>query len=174
MRTRSGSWARRAQQISLDPPVEFVRGDRIGGGIIVKCPCWNEVGIYEGECEAPCGEDWCEGCPYFLEGREATAGVRKAQQISVEDVRSFVEGTGTWLEYDGDDGRVVEFATRMHGDVGAEAAGREDVREAKRVERLVKEMFGDAVDTQVDVIDEWVDFAVMVKGAEAAGDGLPF
>jgi len=85
------------------------------------------------------------------------------QKDVLKDVLKFLKSQRTWLEDDGSDENVVSFITRDNGDVGNEKPGKQDMKEAQRLAKLVKKKFGNNVDIDVDYVDEWVHIEVTEK-----------
>ena len=71
-------------------------------------------------------------------------------------ILKFIESTKTYMEvYDEYDTKEILLQTRENGDVGYEEAGREDVAEAERIQKLIKKKFPD-LRVDVEEVDEWV------------------
>jgi hypothetical protein len=66
----------------------------------------------------------------------------------------------SWFTDDGDkDPHRVAFSTRANGDVGSEEAGAEDIREAKRLAKIIRQQFPQ-LNVEVDTCDEWTGIYV--------------
>ena len=71
-------------------------------------------------------------------------------------IKSFVEAyRQTTLSMDDGDDKWILFSTRSNGDVGSEEAGSEDIKDANNMAAEVKKKFP-GVETEVEVVDEWV------------------
>jgi|TARA_B110000908_G_C10196133_1_gene423002 hypothetical protein len=71
-------------------------------------------------------------------------------------ILKFVESTKTYMEvYDEDDTEEILLTTRDNGNVGDETAGDADIKEAGRVQKLIKKKFPDLI-VDIEEVDEWV------------------
>jgi|TARA_B110000977_G_C11063439_1_gene486865 hypothetical protein len=71
-------------------------------------------------------------------------------------ILKFVESTKTYMEvYDEDDTEEIMLTTRDNGNVGDETAGDADIKEAGRVQKLIKKKFPDLI-VDIEEVDEWV------------------
>ena len=71
-------------------------------------------------------------------------------------ILKFVESTKTYMEvYDEDDTEEVLLTTRDNGNVGDETPGDADIKEAGRVQKLIKKKFPDLI-VDIEEVDEWV------------------
>ena len=85
----------------------------------------------------------------------------------MKEVHAAVKSTRTYMSLDGDPSDThIAFATRANGDVGSEQASRQDYDEAKRVKTALRAKFGDKIQATIEVVDEWVNLTVQIKGAE--------
>ena len=71
----------------------------------------------------------------------------------------------SWFQLDGDledfeDGNVLLFATRYHGNVGDERFGQKDWDEAKRIMNKVREEFSGIMYHDISTCDEWVNIEI--------------
>ena len=90
-----------------------------------------------------------------------------ASAAVVKEVHAAVKSTRTYMSLDGDPSDThIAFATRANGDVGSEQASRQDYDEAKRVKTALRAKFGDKIQATIEVVDEWVNLTVQIKGAE--------
>tara|TARA_R110002124_G_scaffold211157_1_gene377476 strand:+ start:139 stop:444 length:306 start_codon:yes stop_codon:yes gene_type:complete len=68
----------------------------------------------------------------------------------------FIESTKTYMDlYDEDDTEEIMLTTRDNGNVGDETAGDADIKEAGRVQKLIKKKFPDLI-VDIEEVDEWV------------------
>tara|TARA_R110000764_G_scaffold1029_8_gene3929 strand:+ start:15065 stop:15652 length:588 start_codon:yes stop_codon:yes gene_type:complete len=71
-------------------------------------------------------------------------------------ILKFIESTKTYMEvYDEDNGEEILLQTREGGSVGDETPGNEDIKEAGRVQKLIKKKFPD-LRVEIEEVDEWV------------------
>jgi|TARA_B110000908_G_scaffold108386_1_gene127308 hypothetical protein len=71
-------------------------------------------------------------------------------------ILKFIESTKTYMEvYDEDNGEEILLQTREDGSVGDETPGNEDIKEAGRVQKLIKKKFPD-LRVEIEEVDEWV------------------
>lgn len=71
-------------------------------------------------------------------------------------ILKFVESTKTYMEvYDEDDTEEILLTTRDNGNVGDETPGDADIKEASRVQKLIKKKFPDLI-VDIEEVDEWV------------------
>ena len=71
-------------------------------------------------------------------------------------ILKFGESTKTYMEvYDEDDTEEILLTTRDNGNVGDETAGDADIKEAGRVQKLIKKKFPDLI-VDIEEVDEWV------------------
>ena len=71
-------------------------------------------------------------------------------------ILKFVESTKTYMEiYDEDDTEEILLTTRDNGNVGDETAGDADIKEAGRVQKLIKKKFPNLI-VDIEEVDEWV------------------
>lgn len=71
-------------------------------------------------------------------------------------ILKFVESTKTYMEvYDEDDTEEILLTTRDNGNVGDETPGDADIKEAGRVQKLIKKKFPDLI-VDIEEVDEWV------------------
>lgn len=80
-------------------------------------------------------------------------------------LQQFLRRGGTWFRVEEVRDEFVSLATREHGEVGSEQPGREDIREGKRLVRILSEEFP-AWHWEVTVVDEWTH----VDGEKKASD----
>tara|TARA_B110000858_G_scaffold194754_1_gene249767 strand:- start:312 stop:899 length:588 start_codon:yes stop_codon:yes gene_type:complete len=71
-------------------------------------------------------------------------------------ILKFIESTKTYMEvYDEDNVEEILLQTREDGSVGDETPGNEDIKEAGRVQKLIKKKFPD-LRVEIEEVDEWV------------------
>ena len=71
-------------------------------------------------------------------------------------ILKFVESTKTYMEvYDEDDTEEILLTTRDNGNVGDETPGDADIKEAGRVQKLIKKKFPNLI-VDIEEVDEWV------------------
>ena len=71
-------------------------------------------------------------------------------------ILKFIDSIKTYMVvYDEDDLEEIMLNTRENGDIGSETTGREDVKEAQRVQKLIKKKFPDLI-ISIEEVDEWV------------------
>jgi hypothetical protein len=93
----------------------------------------------------------------------------------MKDIIDYIE-KNSWFQLDGDledfeDGNVLLFATREHGNVGDERFGQKDWDEAERVMVALLKEFDDKI-LQIDVTtcDEWVNIEIELKCWRCKGE----
>ena len=79
------------------------------------------------------------------------------------EVELFISKQKTWFQIDNQTNRFLDYTTRLHGDVGSEQPGREDVREANRLKKLLIKQYGKALKVTIDVIDEFTELYIEKK-----------
>ena len=81
--------------------------------------------------------------------------IKLFEEISAEigKIKSFVSRE-SYFELDYETHDHVAFITRENGDVGSETPGPEDIKEANRLKKLIKDKFN--VSVGVEEVDEWV------------------
>ena len=91
-------------------------------------------------------------------------------KLTLAEVYEWVHKQKSWFEWDYD-GENLNAVTREHGNTGEETAGKEDIKEAKRLEGLIEKQFGDAVKVIVEPVDEWTDITVeIIKKMKKSSD----
>ena len=91
----------------------------------------------------------------LLEGfiNEASVSLDKSLHAKI---LKFIDSIKTYMDvYDEDDLEEIMLNTRENGDVGSETTGREDIKEAQRVQKLIKKKFPDLI-VSIEEVDEWV------------------
>lgn len=79
------------------------------------------------------------------------------------EVELFVSKQKTWFQIDNSTPKYLDYNTRRHGDVGSEQPGKEDIREANRLKKLLLKKFGKALKVQIDVVDEFTELYITKK-----------
>jgi hypothetical protein len=79
------------------------------------------------------------------------------------EVELFVSKQKTWFQIDNSTPKYLDYNTRRHGNVGEEQPGKEDIREANRLKKLLLKKFGKALKIQIDVVDEFTELYITKK-----------
>lgn len=83
---------------------------------------------------------------------------------TLTEIKTFIAKQRTWLELDEHGKDYLYFTTRDNGDIVEEKPGSEDIREAQRIGRLVLKEFAGLVAVDLDVVDEWTELTITLKG----------
>jgi len=82
-------------------------------------------------------------------------------EVSIKDVKDFIKKQRTWMDLEDESPKHLFYSTREHGDMGDDAPGREDLREANTLAQAVIKEFGrDTVRVDVDYVDEWTHLEI--------------
>jgi hypothetical protein len=80
------------------------------------------------------------------------------------EVELFVSKQKTWFQVDNSTPKYLDYNTRRHGNVGEEQPGKEDIREANRLKKLLLKKFGKALKVTIDVVDEFTELYITKRG----------
>ena len=87
----------------------------------------------------------------------------RAAVLTTRDIEKWLKRQRTWFDIDDVNRKSIMLSTRENGDVGDEEPGRADIQEAKRLWKIIKDEFGDAVKGSLEVVDEWVHLDISLK-----------
>ena len=82
--------------------------------------------------------------------------------VLYKKVLKAIEGTKTYMEIENEgDMNNIFLSTRENGDVGSETPGREDIKEAQRVQKILQKKFAkDDIKIAASTTDEWVNLHI--------------
>lgn len=83
---------------------------------------------------------------------------------NLEPLIDFVQKE-SYFVYDNKDDDSITFVTRENGNVGSETVGQEDIKEATRLQGLIKNKF--KYTSNIEEVDEWVHLVVILKEKES-------
>ena len=169
--TGSFGYSGESKDLPVGAEIKFI-GEFMGlGGDNIKLPHFNYNGFqghFSPEYWGSIEEGWLEDVSMVLASKEMT--LVKNDDLMLRDVYEWVHKQKSWFEWDYD-GENLTAVTREHGSVGEERAGKEDIKEAKRLKGLIDKQFGDAVKVTVEPVDEWVDITVeIIKKMKKSSD----
>ena len=92
-------------------------------------------------------------------------GHLRGSDLSIDDIEQFINRLGTYMDVVRPDGdRSILVDTREHGDAYDETPGEQDIQEARRIAKAVRNEFGrDAVAVSLEAVDEWVSVNIRLK-----------
>jgi len=91
--------------------------------------------------------------------------MQKTESLTLDKkaIRQFMNQQRTWFEEDDESENSISFISREYGDIGSETAGVKDIKESKRLQKLLRNEFVD-LKIVIEVVDEWVELIITVKG----------
>jgi len=78
-------------------------------------------------------------------------------------IQAFVEAQNTWMELTDEDENMLTYATREHGNMEWDSAGKEDIEHARRLGKAILERFKNQVTVHLYTVDEWTQLDVGLK-----------
>ena len=88
--------------------------------------------------------------------KETMLGNEKLQEI-----KTLCDKELKWFTLEDSSNKGLSYTTREHGDVAEETPGAQDIVEARRVRKLLKEKFPFCI-LDIEVTDEWVTLIIEV------------